>query len=517
MGRLSLAAALARASVLPERPDRVPRAMLAMAPWGPTLAGALAGATARYPQAIAIADDDGELTYADLWRQSDALARGLQEAGIGPGRAVGLLARNHRGFVLSVVAASKLAADLVFLNTGFAGPQLADVTARESIVAILHDDDLSEVVAESAAARTLSATEMAVLAARRSVRPPRPTRRQGRMVILTSGTTGRPKGAVRSSNSGLASLAALVSTIPIRARDTTVIAAPLFHAWGLAHLGMALGLSSTIVLRRHFDAESTLADVATHGATGLVVVPIMLQRILGLGDEVLSRHDTSSLRYLASSGSAIPPSVVTETLHRFGPILYNTYGSTEVALATIATPADLEAEPSTAGRPPPGSAVRILGPDGRPVAPGAVGRVFVGSDARFEGYTGGGGKESVDGLLATGDLGHLDGSGRLFLDGREDEMIVSGGENVYPAEVEALLAARPEVAEVAVIGVPDEDFGQRLAAYVVLRPGAALTEAQVTAHVRANLARQKVPREVVFLDALPRTTSGKTRKADLRR
>jgi fatty-acyl-CoA synthase len=513
MGRLTAAAALARASLLAERPDRLPRAMLAMAPWGPTLAGGLAAAAARYPQAVAVVDDDGQVTYDELWRRAGARAAGLHALDVGPGRSVGVLARNHRGFVLDVAAASMLGADLVFLNTGFAGPQLADVAARESLAVVLHDDELAD-VAGAAAVRTVPEREIAALEAR-DLPSPRPTRRQGRMVILTSGTTGRPKGAVRSSTSGVSSLAGLLSVIPIRARDTTVIAAPLFHAWGLAHLGMALGLSSTVVLHRRFDAETALAAVATHRAAGLVVVPVMLQRIMALDTDVLHRADTTSLRYIAASGSAIPPSTVEATLRRFGPVLYNTYGSTEVAVATIATPADLTVAPTTAGRPPPGSVVRILGGDGHQVSPGTVGRVFVGSAARFEGYTGGGGRESVGGLLATGDLGHLDAAGRLYLDGREDEMIVSGGENVFPAEVEALLAAHPDVVEVAVVGAADQDFGQRLVAYVVRRPGARLGEADVAAHVRANLARHKVPREIVFVDELPRTSTGKVRKADL--
>jgi acyl-CoA synthetase (AMP-forming)/AMP-acid ligase II len=493
----------------------MPRALLAMVRWGPTLAGGLAGATARYPQAIAIADEEGDLTYRDLWTRSDALARGLQDGGIGPGRAVGILARNHRGFVMSVVAASKLGADLVFLNTGFAGPQLADVTAHESLAAILHDDEFAGIVRGSGVAHSLGAGEMTELAARTTADAPAPSRHAGRVVILTSGTTGRPKGATRSSAGGVGSLAALLSVIPIHARDTRVIAAPLFHAWGLAHLGVALGLSSTVVLRRQFDPEATLAAVGEHHADGLVVVPVMLQRMLALGSDVIARHDTSSLRYLASSGAAIPPGLVTHALERFGPVLYNAYGSTEVALATIATPADLQAAPSTAGRPPPGSLVRVLDGRGDPVERGVVGRIFVGSDARFEGYTGGGGKESVGGLLASGDLGHLDAAGRLFIDGREDEMIVSGGENVFPAEIEALLSAHPAVADAGVIGVPDEEFGQRLRAFVVLQPGSALTEAEVKEHVRANLARYKVPRDVVFAPSLPRTTTGKLRRADL--
>ncbi len=294
-----------------------------------------------------------------------------------------------------------------------------------------------------------------------------------------------------------------------------MIAAPLFHAWGLVHMGVGLGMSSTAVLQSQFDPEATLAAIAEHRADGLAVVPVMLQRILALGGATLARYDTSSLRYIASSGSALGATLATATIRRFGPILYNIYGSTEVSLATIAGPGDLQSAPATAGRVAPGSTVRILDHDGNPVGPGVVGRVFVGSGARFDGYTGGGGKEQIGGLLSSGDLGHFDDHGRLFIDGRDDDMIVSGGENVFPAEVEELIATHPAVLEAAVIGVPDEEFGQRLKAFVVKRPGATLTQADVKGLVRDHLARYKVPRTVSFVDALPRTTTGKLRRLDL--
>ena len=253
-------------------------------------------------------------------------------------------------------------------------------------------------------------------------------------------------------------------------------------------------MSSTAVLQSRFDPEATLAAVAANGADGLVVVPVMLQRILALDAHVRRRYDTSSLRYIASSGSALGAPLARAALDSFGPILHNIYGSTEVSLATVAGPEDLHAAPSTAGRPAPGSIVRILDDDGNEVPTGEVGRIFVGSASRFEGYTGGGGKEEIGGLLSSGDVGHFDQHGRLFVDGRDDDMIVSGGENVFPREVEDLLAAHPGVAEVAVIGVDDEQFGQRLHAFVVKRPGAKLTAKQVKDHVAAHLARYKVPK-----------------------
>ena len=278
-----------------------------------------------------------------------------------------------------------------------------------------------------------------------------PTRRVGRQIVLTSGTTGTPKGARRPTSTSAATLSGLL-TVPLRARDTVVIAAPLFHAWGLTHLATSLATSTTVVVQQRFDPEATLAAIATHRPDGLVVVPVMLQRILDLGDETLGRYDTSSLRYIACSGSAPGAALTTAVMRRFGPILYNIYGSTEVALATIATPDDLAVEPATAGRVATGSTVKVLDDDGAEVAAGVTGRIFVASAAAFEGYTGGGGKETVGGLLSSGDVGHFDAAGRLFVEGRDDDMIISGGENVFPAEIEDLLAGHPDIVDAAVVG-----------------------------------------------------------------
>jgi fatty-acyl-CoA synthase len=223
-----------------------------------------------------------------------------------------------------------------------------------------------------------------------------------------------------------------------------------------------------MILRRRFDEEGTLRAVQDHRAQVLGVVPVMLQRILRLPEETLAAYDLSSLRITSASGSALPGELATEWMDRFGDNLYNLYGSTEVAYATVATPEDLRAAPGTAGKAPRGTVVRLYDEAGHEVPTGEVGRIFVGNEMSFEGYTGGGGKEAIDGLLCSGDVGHLDSDGRLFIDGRDDEMIVSGGENVFPREVEDLLADHDAVVEVAVIGVEDEEFGQRLKAIEVL-------------------------------------------------
>jgi fatty-acyl-CoA synthase len=215
------------------------------------------------------------------------------------------------------------------------------------------------------------------------------------------------------------------------------------------------------------------------------------------------------------SGSALPGPLAEKWMDHFGDNLYNLYGSTEVAWATIATPEDLRAAPGTAGKPPRGTIVKIIDEKGEGEVPeGETGRVFVGNDMAFEGYTGGGGKDEYEGLLSSGDVGHFDDQGRLFIDGRDDEMIVSGGENVFPAEVEDLIAGHDNVKEVAVIGVDDDEWGQRLKAFVVTS-GGDVSEDDVKELVKSNLSSYKVPREVEFLDSLPRNATGKVLKREL--
>ncbi len=513
--RLAATSALLRSNFVPfERPDRLMRAMTSALPWGLSTAAGVAAACGRYPEMNAVVDDDGALTYGALWRQSDGIARRLIELGARRGTAVGVLCRNHRGFVTAAVAVAKTEADLVLMNTGFAGPQLADVAANEGVEVLVHDDDLTEVAAAATGIARLGETEMDEAA--HSGRSARPTRHQGRTVILTSGTTGRPKGAARRPDvRAVEGLGAVLERIPLRALDVAVVAPPMFHAWGFSHLMMGLGRNATVFVSRRFDPAATLELVDRHKARVLVVVPVMLQRMLALPPDELVRFDTSALRVIAVSGSALGGRLASEVLNRFGPVLYNTYGSTEVAVATIATPDDLLRHPTTVGRRATGVRVEILDADGAPMADGLIGRVFVGGAARFDGYTSGPGKEVQHGLLSSGDMGHFDTSGRLYIDGRDDDMIISGGENVYPAEVEELLAHHPAVAEVAVIGVPDEEFGQALAAFVVVRPGHELDVEAVRQHVRSHLARYKVPRQVTFLDELPRNPTGKVLKRTL--
>jgi fatty-acyl-CoA synthase len=290
----------------------------------------------------------------------------------------------------------------------------------------------------------------------------------------------------------------------------------MFHSLGLGYMLLMSGLGSTIVLRRRFDPTATLDSIERHHSTGMVLVPVMLQRMVGLGEDAFASRDLSSLTAILVSGSQLGSELATRALELFGPVVHNLYGSTEVAYATIATPADLIEHPTTVGKVCLRARLRILDEQGREVPTGTTGRVFVRNAIPFDGYTGGGHKEVVDGLMSSGDVGHLDADGRLFIDGRDDEMLVSGGENLFPREVEETLEHHPEVDDVACVGVPDESFGERLRAFVVRRTGSAVTEDELRAFVKENLAGFKVPREVVFLDELPRTATGKVLKRELR-
>jgi len=471
---------------------------------------------ARAPDRAAVIDESGPLTYAEMEARANALAASLTMLGFTDTSRVGLLCRNHRGFVEATFALAVLGCDALYLNTGFAAPQLADVMAREGATAIILDEDFLPLAGEldPGIPRVVASTIDELIKSAARANPPRPTS-PGRQIILTSGTTGIPKGAQRDRPTSLTPLVAFLSKIPYRAGDVTYIAAPMFHSWGLGNAAINVALANTLVLRRRFDPEATLKLIDEQRVTALVAVPVMIQRIMALPESVRRRYDTSSLRVVALSGSALPGELATRFMDEFGDVIYNLYGSTEVAFASIATPADLRAAPGTAGRPPRGTQVRLLDAEGKPVPDGQPGRIFVGNTALFEGYTGGGGKQVVEGLMATGDTGHFDDEGRLFVDGRDDDMIVSGGENVFPREVEHLLMEHPAVADAAVVGVPDEEFGQRLRAYVVLRTSDAATPRELQDYVQAHLARYKVPREVIFLPELPRNPTGKVVTRDL--
>jgi acyl-CoA synthetase (AMP-forming)/AMP-acid ligase II len=512
------ASVLTRAGLIrPERPDRLLRAGLAMRRWGLTPAAGYAAAAARFPDATGLIDERGELTFAEIHGRSNALAHALLQRGIGEGSLVGMLCRNHRWFVEASVALAKAGADVIYLNPGSAGPQLAEIIEREGVTGLIYDQELGPPDLELRDGQLLAWHDgaapddslEALIADRPRIPPPSP-RRESKVVMLTSGTTGTPKGARPGQPKSLMPAVAMLARIPLRARETTLVAPPLFHAWGFGLFRLGQVLSSTQVIHRRFNPEAALAAIERHRVTAIVAVPAMLQRLLELPADVRSGYELSSLRVVMVGSAPLSAELVTRFMDVFGDVLYNFYGSTEFAWATIATPDELRAAPGTAGRPPLGTAIRILDESGHEMPPGEIGRVYVGNEMLFEGYTSSDeNREIVDGMMRTGDVGRIDDNGLLFLEGRDDEMIISGGENVYPQEVEQTISGHPHVAEAAVIGVEDERFGQRLRAFVVPSEGSSVSRDEIRSYVKAKLADYKAPRDVVFVGELPRTVTGK--------
>jgi acyl-CoA synthetase (AMP-forming)/AMP-acid ligase II len=529
LNRAQAVKVLAEAGVIrPMRPEKAVQMAATMLRWGPTPAAGYTISNVRRPDKVGIVDELGTLTFREIHERTNALANAWSDLGIGEGDGVAILCRNHRGFIDATVACSKLGANALYLNTMFAGPQITDVCKREKPKAIVYDQEFEGLIQEAGRRRKRfvawfdgeagppSADPLLEdLIAQGDTADLVPPAEKGRVVILTSGTTGTPKGANRSQPKSLLPAAGFLSKIPLRAEEPWMVAAPMFHSWGFAHFTLGMALGAQLVLRRRFDPEGTLSAMAQHQATTLAVVPVMLSRILELPPETIDRYDLRALRVIGASGSALPGPLANEVMDRFGDVLYNLYGSTEVAWATIAQPRDLRAAPGTAGKPPFGTIVRLYDDGGNEVPDGETGRIFVGNELVFDGYTGGGNKAIINGLMSTGDVGHFDEGHRLFVDGRDDEMIVSGGENVFPREVEDLLSHHDAVDEAAVVGVDDEKFGQRLRAFVVCTTEGAVGEDELKAYIKENLASYKVPREIVFLDELPRNATGKVVKREL--
>jgi fatty-acyl-CoA synthase len=486
----------------------------------------------RNPHRTAIVDDEGTMTFTELNDAVNAVANGLLDLGVRGGDGVAILARNHRWFLIANYACARVGARTILLNTEFSGPQIRDVSEREGARVIIYDDEYADAVKIArpalGAIRALgtnpdspepsSSTDetLAEMIERSSKDAAPKATKKSAIIILTSGTTGTPKGANRHAPPTLAPIGGVLSAVPFKAGEVTALPSPMFHALGYLHATIAMTLGSTLVLHRRFAPAVVLSDVAAHKVTAIVVVPVMLSRMLDALEAMPTKPDLSNLRIIFVSGSQLGAELATRAMKDIGPVVYNLYGSTEISFVSIARPQDLKKNPATVGPMIKGVKVKILDEHGSELPTGRVGRIFVGTFFPFEGYTGGGNKEIIDGLMSSGDVGYFDSDGLLYVSGRDDEMIVSGGENVFPAEVEDLISGHPEVIEATAIGVEDNDFGQRLRAFVVLKDGAALTEDAIKDYVRNHLARYKVPREVIFLAELPRNPTGKILKRELR-
>lgn len=516
---LTVGAVMAKRGMLaPGPPHRQVSQLLSLHKWGFGLAGELRQAAHRSPKQLAVIDEHrGEVTYGELLSRSEKVSELLRSKGFQPGQRLGLLARNHVGAIEVMTGASAIGVDLVLMNTGLSSGQLALVAGQQELTALIHDDEFDAVVGELPDTLTVIresdwVTELDAAPAAPSLAPPA---KGGRTIILTSGTTGTPKGAARKTPGGFGPLISIIERIPLRALDRILISAPIFHTWGYAAMQLSFALRATIVLQRRFDPQSAKDTLEMKECHAMFAIPVMLQRMMELPADPGGKNRRKNLRVVATSGSAYPHGFTTKFMDEYGEVLHNLYGSTEASWICIATPEDMRKDPDTAGTPPLGTVVKILDAEGKEVPRGETGRIFCGNDLVFDGYTSGATKDFVDGLVSTGDMGH-EKDGLFYVDGRDDDMIVSGGENVYPIEVESLLIDHPAVREVSVVGVPDPEFGQRLAAFIAVEPGEALTVDEVKAHVRAHRARHCVPREVRFLEELPRNATGKVLARELR-
>ena len=496
-----------------------PRAALALAPnlaryWFTTAREVEQGAAAA-PDRIALIDDTGVLTYRQLRDDSRSLAKWLlalqDERGLDELR-IGVMARNGRGIILPLAAKGYAGAHIFLLNIGSSPEQLAGIFAENDINVLFIDDEFADrlpadtngitvVRAHEDGGEGLSVGQVVRMDVDRQL-PRWP--KHGNLVLMSSGTTGIPKGIVRPEPRMPFVVAGYLEAIPWRAGDTVQLTASIFHTWGWSALQVALATRSTIVTRRIFDPEACFRDIQKYRCDGLISSPIFFKQMLDLEES----YDTSTLRYLASAGNAVTPSLLRRTTERFGPILANIYGSTELALAAAASPEQMQADPTTVGKVPPGTVLKLYDDQGREVRPGETGRIFLYNETALRGYTNPATEMvEIDGLVEMGDLGYLDDDGYLHVQSRNDDMIIVGGENVHPQSVVEVLEDMPGVGEVYAHGVDDEQMFKRIAVWVVR--SADITADAVRDWVRAHLADHSIPRDVHFVDELPRNAVGK--------
>ncbi|MHB8420993.1 MAG: AMP-binding protein [Myxococcales bacterium] len=455
-------------------------------------------AAARFGARVALQDEQGALTFAELFACAEALAGRLYtKEGLRAGGQTALLAGNDRTFVVGLLALSRLGADVLLLNPESPEALLAQILARRPVQLVLHDPDLGSKLPSGAARAPVELFE-----AHPHARLPR-VRRPGQLVLQTSGSTGAPKDVRRRPTlaSVLPTAAALLEALPVCLHAPVLLAIPLFHGYGLGALAMALAAGAPLQIARRLDVGLLIDRPREEGGV-LVTVPTLLGRWM--------RQSPARPRLAAilCGSEPLPPALCTEVLERCGPILFNFYGSTEAGLMALAPPALLLEAPGCVGLPSAGVGLRLVDEGGRSVPAGGLGRILVRGPFVLQ--------AGPEGWYDTGDRGRFDEAGRLFVCGRSDNMFVSGGENVYPEETEALLAAHPSLEDAAVTVVPDSEFGQRMIGWVVLRAGVPFDEAAIRAWLSSRLERFKLPRRLHAVPAIPRNAVGKIDRGALR-
>ena len=490
--------------------------------------------------------DERAISREEVMLQSRRAARGLDALGVTEGDFVALLLRNDFAFFEVQQAAAALGAYSVPINWHGKSDEVRYILgdARPKVL-IAHADLIAPLRASLPPGLTLlvvptppEVQQRYGISKEQALAQPGDTlwpewcasfepwdgapKRSRATMIYTSGTTGHPKAVMRDAATPeqAAAYVELIGMVyGVKPGMRALVAGPLYHASPNAFGRQALLNSERLVLQSKFDPEETLAAIAMHRITHAVMVPTMFVRLLKLPPEVRARYDVSSLQWVTHTGAPCPVEVKKALMDWWGPVVYETYGGSEVGTATLATPADWLAHPGSVGVPTPGTRIAFYGDDGKPVAAGEIGEIFMrvpayadftylNNDAKRAGIEKGG-------LISCGDVGYLKDD-RLYLCDRRSDMVISAGTNIYPAEIEMVLLQCPGVQDCAVFGIPDEEFGESLAAAVEPMPGVQLTAEQVREFLGSKLAKYKVPRRVDFHASLPREDSGKIFKRRLR-
>jgi fatty-acyl-CoA synthase len=487
------------------------------------------------PHRIALVDGDRRYGFFELDEQIHAAARAMHHGGVRRGDKVLVMLHNRAEFLFVQAACGRLGAAAVSVGSRSSSAELRYIIDHAGARALFFEATAADVVREATAEskhgmdRRMIAVGDALtdfdsyaewLAQAHDAPPPPDGASDGSVVVYTSGTTGKPKGAVRKfSVSVISQLLHFIERTPMRVQQTHLTACPLYHSTAFGFTSLSFLLGSKVILLDHFEPRLFLDALARHHVVHTAIVPTMLHRVLELGEAEIAKYDLSSLQAIICGGAPLSPRLAERAREVFGLVLFNFYGSTETGLVTVATPQDLETAPGTVGRAIPGNDLRLFDEDGRRCAVGEVGELFVCSGNLIEGYHADRAATDAsmrDGYFSVGDLARRDDRGYWFIEGRKRDMIISGGVNVYPVEVEAALVECQGVAEASVIGVEDEEWGERVCAFVVPAYPGAIDESDVLMHCRATLAGPKRPREVYFIDTLPRNPTGKVLKRELR-
>ncbi|MBW1925387.1 MAG: AMP-binding protein [Deltaproteobacteria bacterium] len=489
------------------------------------------------PQKPAIIMGDVSVSYGELDSFTNAMANGFLSLGVRPGDRIAVLLRNCPEYLMAWTAAGKIAVTPVGLNYRFKSDELAYIINDSEAKLLIYGEALEEVVQEAKPKLEHDSLDMICvsndspagvmslnrLLAENSTEPPRVDSAGygvAPSLIYTSGTTGRPKGVVRGVKNRLNSLLGYAYSFESGYDDTMLVPGPLYHSAPFAWAAFSLVLGNTLVIMPRFDAEEFLRLIQTHRVNTTIVVPTMLNRVVNLPDEVKGRYDLSSLRVITAAAESFPFPLKKRTIDFFGEgKLFEFYGATEISVVTRMRPEDQLRKPGSCGTPAMGSHIRLLDEDKQDVPVGEVGILYVKSPFLLDEYLNN--PEATraathEGYFTVGDMARVDEEGFYYIVDRAVDMIISGGVNIYPAEIEEVLYRHPDVFDVGIIGVPDTDWGEKIVAYVVRQPGAALDEEGVVRHVSENLASYKKPREVIFVDELPYSPSGKLLKRELR-